>query len=298
MADTKRAIALGFFDGVHLGHGALLRRTSGIAAASGIEPSVLSFDTHPSAVVSGQAVPLICDAAARVDIIKRLYGIDSVIFIHFSEQTRNMPWDEFAATMKNELNAAQLIVGHDFRFGRGGEGSAEKLSAFCAENGMGCEVIAPVSVDGVIVSSTYIRTLIASGDMARANKFLGHPHILLGAVQVGYRLGRTIGAPTINMRFPEGVIIPRHGVYATKVHLTDSEHFAVTNIGVRPTVSGSEAVTAESYILDFDGDLYGHEVRVEFFEFVRPEMKFPDVEALKAQIQLDALTAREYFGAG
>ena len=307
--DIKRVIALGFFDGVHIGHSALLRRTTEVAASIGAEPSVLSFDTHPGTVVSGRPVPLICDAAARVDLIKRLHGITGVIFVHFNEETMNMPWDVFVASMKNELGASHLIAGHDFRFGRGGEGNAEKLSAFCAENGMGCDIVQPVSLDGAVVSSTRIRALIADGDMPAANALLGHPHILLGTVETGYRLGRTLGTPTINMRFSENVIVPRFGVYATKVYYEGGERLAVTNIGVRPTVGAGQAITAESFgsvkdrpaitvesfLLDFEGDLYGHEVRVEFFEFLRPEIKFPNLDALKDQIQRDASSARAYF---
>ena len=132
--------------------------------------------------------------------------------------------------------------------------------------------------------------------MERANAFLGHPHTLVDTVHYGYRLGTKMGTPTINMRFPDGVLVPRHGVYAARAILDDgSEHMAVTNVGVRPTVSGEDRVSVESYILDYSGNLYDRQVRIEFFHFIRPEMKFPSVDALKTQILRDAETTRAYF---
>ena len=295
--DIKRVIALGFFDGVHRGHVALIEKTKEIAREIGAVPSVMSFDNHPDNFVKEKQLLLINDAAARADIIERLFGIENIIFLHFDDRVMRMPWREFVGSMVRELDAAHLVVGYDFRFGHKGEGTVDRLKEFCAENGVGCDVISKVELDGVTVSSTYIRGLIASGEMEQAVKFLGHPHVLVDTVRYGYRLGRTIGAPTINMRFPEGVLIPAYGVYATKVILEDGEHMAVTNVGVRPTVGGVDAVSVESFILNFSGNLYGRQVRVEFYKFIRSEMKFDGVDSLKAQIRLDAETTREYFTA-
>ena len=293
---TKRVIALGFFDGIHIGHAALLRRTKERAAEIGATPSVLSFDVHPDTLVFGTDVPLINSAAGRADLIRRLFGIESVIFIHFDRTVMQMPWQEFVQTLIHEMDAAWVVVGHDFRFGWKGEGTADRLKDYCAEHGIGCDIIPAVTMDGRLVSSTYIRDLIASGDMETANRFLGHPHVLVDTVHYGYRLGTKMGTPTINMRFPAGVVVPRFGVYAAKVFLEDgSEHMAVTNVGVRPTVSGEDRVSVESFILDFSGNLYDHKVRVEFHAFLRPEQKFESVDALKAQILRDAEHTRAYF---
>ena len=293
---TKRVIALGFFDGIHIGHAALLRRTKERAAEIGATPSVLSFDVHPDTLVFGTDVPLINSAAGRADLIRRLFGIESVIFIHFDRTVMQMPWQEFVQTLIHEMDAAWVVVGHDFRFGWKGEGTADRLKDYCAEHGIGCDVIPAVTLDGRLVSSTYIRDLIASGDMETANRFLGHPHTLVDTVHYGYRLGTKMGTPTINMRFPASVVVPRFGVYAAKVFLEDgSEHMAVTNVGVRPTVSGEDRVSVESFILDFSGNLYDHKVRVEFHAFLRPEQKFESVDALKAQILRDAEHTRAYF---
>ncbi len=296
MAEIRRAIALGFFDGVHIGHGALLRKTQERAAETGAEPSVLSFDVHPDKLVFGKDVPLINSALGREEIIRRCYGIEDVVFIHFNRHTMQMPWQSFADTIIRELGLVWIVVGHDFCFGYRGEGTAEKLKAYCEERGIGCDVIEAVRLNGRIVSSTYIRTLIADGDMEEAARYLGHPHTLQDTVHSGYHLGTKLGAPTINMRFPDGVIVPRHGVYAAKVFLEDgSGHIAVANVGVRPTVSDGERVNVETHLLSFSGNLYGRQARVEFFRFLRPERKFTDYEALSAQIRHDADEAREYF---
>ena len=296
MAEIRRAIALGFFDGVHIGHGALLRKTTERARELGITPSVLSFDVHPDKVVFDKDVPLINSALSREEIIRRCYGIDDVIFIHFNKHIMHMPWQDFADTIIRELGLAWIVVGHDFCFGYRGEGTAEKLKAYCEDKGIGCDIIQAVTLDGRIVSSTYIRTLIADGDMEQAARYLGHPHTLQDTVHSGYHLGTKLGAPTINMSFPEGVIVPRHGVYAARVFLEDgSSHIAVANIGVRPTVSDGQRVNVESHLLEFNGNLYGRQARVEFYKFLRPERKFDDFEALSAQIRRDADEARTYF---
>lgn len=296
MGDRKRVIALGFFDGIHIGHAALLERTVQRAREIVATPSVLSFDIHPDTLVFGKEVPLINSAAGRADLIRRLFGIENVIFIHFDRRVMQMPWQEFVQTLIQEMDAAWVVVGHDFRFGWKGEGTAQRLQDYCADLGLGCDIIPAVTLEGRVVSSTYIRELIEEGEMERANQFLGHPHTLVDTVHYGYRLGTKMGTPTINMRFPDGVLVPRYGVYAARAILDDgSEHMAVTNVGVRPTVSGEDRVSVESYILDYSGNLYDRQVRIEFFRFIRPEMKFPSVDALKAQILKDAETTRAYF---
>lgn len=298
MSDIKRAIALGFFDGVHLGHAALMEKTKERAEELGAVPSVLSFDVHPDNLVFGKEVPLINSAAGREDIIKRCFGIDNVVFIHFNERVMRMPWTEFVDSLIADLNVCHIVVGHDFCFGYKGQGTAQKLKDYCAERNIGCDIIMPVTMDGKIISSTYIRTLIKDGKIEEANRYLGHPHSLADTVRSGYHLGTKMGAPTINMRFPQGVLVPKFGVYASKVYLEDNScYIAVTNIGVRPTVSEGNVVTVESHLLDYSGDLYGRQVRLEFYKFLRPEIKFANAEELFKQIKLDGVTAREYFNA-
>lgn len=296
MTDRKRAMALGFFDGVHIGHAALLDKTKQRAAEIDAMPSVLTFDVHPDTLVFNAEVPLINSAIGRKDIINRCFGIDNVVFIHFNQKVMHMDWREFIDELINELDIAWLVVGHDFCFGYKGLGTAPRLKEYCVEKGVGCDIIEPVCRDGIVVSSTEIRRLIQNGEIEKANEYLGHPHMLSDTVRSGYHLGTKMGTPTINMKIPEGVIIPRHGVYAAKVILDDgSEHISVTNVGVRPTVSDAGAVSVESFILDFDGNLYDKQARVEFFSFLREERKFDDISSLGEQIKRDAEEARAYF---
>lgn len=298
MEDTKRVIALGFFDGVHIGHGELLKRTKERAAEQNAMPSVLSFDVHPDTLVFGKEVPLINSAIGREEIIRRCYGIENVVFIHFNRRVMQMDWRDFLEDLIRDLQICHIVVGHDFCFGYKGQGTAVRLQEYCAEHGLGCDVIPPVMLDGQIVSSTHIRELIAAGEIEQANRWLGHPHTLADTVHSGYHLGRKLGTPTINMFFPHGVIVPRHGVYATKVYLENGEaYIAVTNVGVRPTVSQDDRVSVESHLLDYSGNLYGRQARVEFYAFLRDETKFSDYAALSEQIHKDAETARAYFAA-
>lgn len=296
MAEIKRAIALGFFDGVHRGHGELLKKTSQRAEEIGAIPSVLSFDVHPDTLVFNKTVPLINSAIGRQEIIKRCYGIENVVFIHFNRRVMQMYWVDFIDNLIDELNIGWIVVGHDFCFGYKGEGTAARLKNYCEERGIGCDIISALSIDDIIVSSTYIRELIAAGEIERANEFLGHPHTLSDTVHSGYHLGTKMGTPTINMYFPDGVLVPRHGVYATRVFLDHGMSYcAVSNVGVRPTVGENNRINVESYLLDYSGNLYGRQVRLEFLSFIRPEEKFESVDELGAQIKRDAQIARAYF---
>ena len=291
----KRVIALGFFDGVHLGHQALMKQTRERAAELGAVPSVISFDQHPDTLVRGEPVPLINSVAGRKELISRIGGIDDIIMIHFDERFMHTPWQEFLRIVKEELGAVHLVIGYDFCCGWRGEGTAERIARWCAENGLGCDAVGKVVLDGVTVSSTYIRSLVAGGEMEKADRYLGHPHVLIDTVGYGYRIGRQIGAPTINTRIPEGVIVPRHGVYATRVWLPDGARAAVTNIGVRPTFGEGNGLTVESNILDFSGDLYGAQIRLEFFAFLRDERRFESPEALREAIEKNIEQTRRYF---
>lgn len=293
--DRKKecVLALGFFDGVHLGHAALLKRTAERAAELGITPAVMTFDNHPDALVRGEPVELINSAQDRALLIRTLFGIDRVEVFHFDRETMRTPWQDFLDTVRAEYGAVHLTVGYDFRFGWRGDGDPEKLRDYCSTHGLGCDVIDKVMLDGVTVSSTLLRSLLSRGDMRAALRFMGHPHVLTGTVLHGRQLGRRIGVPTANMIFSPGVLIPPHGVYAAHVRLAEGVFPAVTNIGIRPTTGISPEVTAESHILGFDGDLYGKTVTVEFYEYIRPEIRFDDLDALSAQISKDCQRALE-----
>ncbi|WP_294515560.1 riboflavin biosynthesis protein RibF [uncultured Intestinimonas sp.] len=296
MNETKRAIALGFFDGVHVGHGALLSRVGEVSAQQGLIPTAFTFDAHPGSRITGAVTPLINSPADRADLMRRCYGIQEVIVAHFDSMMR-MDWRDFVTEyLVKEHGAAHVVAGHDFHFGYKGEGNPQRLQELCAQLGVGCNIIPKIELEGITVSSTYIRTLIAQGEMERAMEFLGHPHVLTDRVSHGKKLGSTLGFPTVNLHFPEGVLVPAHGVYATRVWFENGDSRpAVTNIGVRPTVDDGDKVSVEGYILDFSGDLYGQTIRMEFYKKLRGERKFPSLEALREEVMRNAQETRDFF---
>ena len=296
MNETKRAIALGFFDGVHVGHGALLSRVGEVSTQKGLIPTAFTFDAHPGSRITGAVTPLINSPADRADLMRRCYGIKEVIVAHFDSMMR-MDWRAFVTDyLVQEHHTAHIVAGHDFHFGYKGEGNPRRLRDLCRELGVGCDIIPKVELDGITVSSTYIRTLLAQGEMERADRFLGHPHVLTDTVSHGKRLGSALGFPTVNLRFQPGVLVPAHGVYATRVYFENGESRpAVTNVGVRPTVDDQGAVNVEGFILDFDGNLYGQTIRMEFYQYLRGERKFPSLEALRAEVLRNADQTRSYF---
>ena len=293
----ERVIALGFFDGVHLGHGALLRRAAEEAKKRGCESAVFTFDRPPKEVITGIPCPLINSPEDRAELVKRLYGIDEMIMVPFDDEMRTTPWDRFVTDiLVGRCGAVHLVAGHDHHFGHKNQGSPELLREKCAELGLGCDIIPAVTIGGVTVSSTHIRKLLEEGDVETARAFLGHPHVLTQTVGHGRQLGRTIGIPTANLVAPPHVLLPKRGVYAAKITLPDGRAFGgVTNVGVRPTVNNGQDVTVEPWILDFDGDLYGQAIRVEFYRRLRDERKFESLDALRSQIETDAVKTREAY---
>ena len=293
----ERVIALGFFDGVHLGHGALLRRAAEEAKKRGCESAVFTFDRPPKEVITGVPCPLINSPEDRAALVKRLYGIDEMLMVPFDDEMRTTPWDRFVTDiLVGRYGAVHLVAGHDHHFGHKNRGSPELLKEKCAELDLGCDIIPAVTIGGVTVSSTHIRKLLEEGDVETARAFLGHPHVLTQTVGHGRQLGRTIGIPTANLVAPPHVLLPRRGVYAAKITLPDGRAFGgVTNVGVRPTVNNGQDVTVEPWILDFDGDLYGQAIRVEFYRRLRDERKFDSLAALRSQIETDAVKTREAY---
>ena len=289
---TKTIYALGFFDGVHIGHGALLKACRELATQHGCKAGVVTFDAHPQTVVGGNAPGLICSASDREQLFRKKYHMDNVVTLPFDENLRSKPWQDFLAMLQQEYGAAGFVCGTDFRFGNWGQGNAKLLAQYCVQREFPFAEIQEQLLDGIRVSSTYIRRQIETGDMATAVRFLGHPHILTGTVVPGKQLGRTLGIPTANLQLPENLAIPRFGVYACRVQIDGIFYPAVTNIGIRPTVSGT-GITVEPWILDYSGDLYGQEITLEFFHFLRPEQKFPSLEALKQEIYANANQARD-----
>ena len=295
----RRVIALGFFDGVHLGHGALLRSVVEKARELDATASAFTFDRSPTAAITGQAVPLLSSVEDRGWLMRACYGIQEVIVSNFEGMMR-MDWRDFITEyLIKELGAVHVVAGHDFHFGYMGKGNPQRLQEVCAQLGIGCDIIGKVELEEITISSTYIRTLIAQGEMDRAVEFLGHPHVLTNRVTHGKKIGSSsLGFPTVNLHIPPPVIVPAFGVYATQVAVAGQRYAAVTNVGVRPTVQDNDGrVTVEGFILDFHGDLYGQTLRMEFYHRLRGEQKFPSLQALADEIRRNAQQTRDYFTA-
>lgn len=295
MGEKKRVIALGFFDGVHLGHQALLRCAVERAAQMDLSSAVFTFDRSPKEFVTGTKVPLLTTTEERSATIQRLFPVETVIVEPFDEQMMTMPWVDFVLMLAQKYRAGWLVAGHDFRFGHKNAGTPALLCKKAAQLGMGCDIIPAVTQDGVNVSSTLIRTLLREGEVERARQLMGHPYTITGQVLHGKGLGRTIGAPTLNVIPADGLLIPAYGVYAARVSVDGRQYEAVTNVGVRPTVDENGGVTVESHLLDVSEQLYGRECRVEFLKLLRSEQKFSDLGQLQAQITRDVAAAREVF---
>ena len=292
MDQNKRIFALGFFDGVHLGHQALLRECVRLVGVAGCETAAITFESHPLSLFRADVPPLLTTLPDRIRLLQR-YGIGKVCPFPVTEAVMSTPWQDFLEQLMAQ-GAAGFVCGDDFRFGSRGEGDAQKLRQFCRERGLPCVIVPEQTLDGVRISSSYIRRQIETGDMATAVRFLGHGHMLTGTVVTGRRLGHKLGFPTANIELPEGVIVPRHGVYACRAFVGRKGYLAVCNVGSRPTVEGHQ-IRTETWLLDFEGDLYGQAVTLEFLYFLRPEQRFQSVDALKKAVLEDAENTRKFF---
>ena len=290
--NERRVIALGFFDGVHIGHGALLKKTCERATELGAIPAAMSFDTHPDTLVFGTPTELLNTMDERKQLMQSLYGIEDVIFCHFDKAMMNMDWEAFVEDyLVRELHACHLVCGHDYHFGARGFGNAERLTEKCRALGLGCDVIGEVKLDGVTVSSTYLRRLLKEGRMEEAVRFLGHGHIISGIVQHGDSRGHTLGLPTANLALDAYLLVPAFGVYGGWADAGELGRFpAAVNLGVHPTVHELPRPVAEASLLGFDGDLYGRFLRLELLFQVRPEQRFSSLPELTAQIARDQQT--------
>lgn len=294
MGMNKVIYALGFFDGVHIGHAALLTACRSLAAEHDCGAGVVTFGAHPDGLVLGNAPRLINTPEDRERLLREEFHMDTVVTLPFDEKMRSMDWADFLKMLRQEYGAAGFVCGEDFRFGFKGQGNATVLSWYCRQEDLPCAVIPEQMIGDIRISSTYIRQQLEDGDMATAVRFLGHPHILTGTVVHGRKLGRTLGIPTANLRLPEGIVTPKFGVYACSTEIDGVVYPAVTNIGNRPTVNGHHT-TVEPWILDYSGDLYDREITLRFHYFIRPEMKFDSLEALQAEIFRNAEETRQYL---
>ena len=285
------AVALGVFDGVHLGHRAILGAAVAHARASGAPALACTFDPNPLEVLQPDRAPLpITTLDERLELIAAC-GVDGTIVLTFTRELAAVEPEAFVKDVLVErLAARQVVVGFNHRFGRGARGDAALLRELGARMGFAVDVIAPLAVDGVPVSSTSIRTALGRGDVEAAARMLGRPYTLPGTVVAGAGRGRTLGFPTANVA-PVRPVLVAPGVYACTFEVSGQPRRAVVNVGVRPTF-GEATLAVEAYLLDFSGDLYGQTVRLTFVSRVREERRFPSVDALRAQIADDVETAR------
>ena len=291
--NNRYIFALGFFDGVHLGHQALLRACRTLADSCACRAAAVTFASHPDTLVQGVTPRLINTMEDRAQLLKD-FGMDEVLVLPFDKKMQCMPWGDFLTLLREDYGAEGLVCGHDFRFGNLGEGNAQLLANWCSEKGLPCAVVPELKLADTTVSSTHIRSLLEAGKLEEAETFLGHPHILSGEVISGRKLGRTLGIPTANLALPEEAVKLPHGVYACKAVVNAETYLAVTNIGSRPTVGGHR-ITVEPWLLDFSGNLYGKHLTLSFHRFLRGEVKFPSLDALKEEILKNAAETRKFF---
>ena len=284
-------VAVGSFDGVHLGHQAVLQKMVAAAKKADVRTAVLTFFPHPKRVIQQLTEPYYLGTLdERVALLANL-GIDLIITHPFNNKVRQTRAATFVEELCHYLDMRQLWGGN-FALGYQREGDIPFLRRLGTEKGYTVQQVeAMVMWQEERVSSSRVRRSLLEGDMAEVNGCLGRPYCVSGTVVEGKKLGRTIGFPTANVDFWDEQLLPSNGVYATYAWLGEERHLAATNVGVRPTVNGS-AVTVEAHLLDFDRDIYGRTLRLEFIDRIRPEMKFTGLEALKAQIQADVQQVR------
>lgn len=286
----KRVTAIGFFDGVHPGHAAVIKEAVAMAARLGASPAVVTFDRRPANLLFGEKSALISDHETKCRLIKDMFGIEDIINIPFDRALGDMSAEQFVGEyLIQRFQAVGASVGEDFRFGKGGLGNAELLGRYFPTS-----AVKTVLLDGAAVSSGRIRTLLERGEVFAANRLLGHPYTLCSEVRHGFGRGHKMDLPTANIALSEEMLRLPTGVYASALTVGSERRMAVTNFGHCPTFGGGD-YTVETHIPSFSGDIYGEKIKLEILGEIRPEMRFPSAEALVAQTALDIEKAREIF---
>ncbi|MBQ8836664.1 MAG: riboflavin biosynthesis protein RibF [Clostridia bacterium] len=282
------SIALGMFDGVHMGHRRIISAAKNKSTELEIPSSVLLFSRSP------KNASVLLPLRDRLREIEKL-GIDTVYVYDFEEISGLTPEEFVQNELCEKLGAKAVFAGYNYRFGKGAAGSADTLASLCADLDIFCGITEEVDYLGESVSSSRIRALLADGDVETANKLLTYPYYLTSEVLHGKELGRKLGLPTINQHFDREHAPMAHGIYYTKTIIDGRAYISVSNLGVRPTVENTENTNLETHIIGFDGDLYGREVKVEFYGKGRDEKRFADVEELRREVERDCRRAIEFF---
>ena len=286
------AIALGNFDGLHRAHMKIIQSAVDYAKAHGIKSIVYMFREHPSNFIEGcTEVKYITPNLYKEEILKAT-DVDILFYDSFPQMEKKSP-EEFLDYLSHDFKVKFISAGFNFTFGYHASGSEAYLRSRCAELGIETDIIQREAYHGEVISSSRIRELIREGNVFLASRFLGRPYFVLGVVEHGRKLGTNLTFPTINSHVNEIALLPKNGVYITRTFIDGVLHKSITNIGIKPTIGG-EDLTVETYIIDYKGDLYGRNIKIDFLDRIRDERKFDSLEALKEQISRDVKTAAEY----
>jgi riboflavin kinase/FMN adenylyltransferase len=286
-------LTIGVFDGVHRGHQEIIRRLTSGAHAARAPAAVVTFWPHPATVLGGGRVRCLSTAEERAELLADL-GVDAVITHSFDAATANTSARDFVEHLHRRLDFGHLLIGYDFALGKGREGNAARLAEIGSDLGYRVDIVPALSDESGVVSSTEIRKLVATGDVAEAAALLGHPYSLHGAVVPGDGRGRGLGYPTANIDYPQEKILPLNGIYACWARIDGQRYLAAVNVGVRPQFHpDAHTPLVEAHVLDLDRQLYGEDLRLDFVQRLREEMRFPSVPALIEQISRDVQRTRD-----
>jgi riboflavin kinase / FMN adenylyltransferase len=288
-------LTLGVFDGLHLGHQEIMRTVVDRAKHAGAVPTAITFDPHPRAVLHAESAPPLLQTLDQRLANLEFLGIEQTIVVKFDRDFASQPAEDFLSDIiRDRLHAKEVYLGKGFAFGKDRGGNIDLLRAKAVELGFVADEVEEIQLRGRRISSSSIRKLLAEGRINLARRMLGRPYGVEGVIIRGNRRGHTIGFPTANLK-PHNRVIPKFGVYATATLIDGIWRKSITNIGVRPTFENDAEPSIETFVFDFDGDLYGNVLRVRFLHRIRDERKFNGIDELKAQIEKDTKRARNYF---
>jgi riboflavin kinase / FMN adenylyltransferase len=291
----KSVVTIGTFDGLHIGHTEIIDTLKSKAKELGLASVVITFYPHPRTIVATEfKLKLLTPLEEKKKLFEK-FGVDYLFIVSFTKEFSKKSYkDFFDEILVNSVNAKHLVIGYDHKFGKDRDGDINKLVEYTKDNSIGITVVGPKEIEDETVSSTKIRNALLSGDLATANKMLGRYYFLDGIVVEGANRGRTLGFPTANLGLKEdNKLVPCNGVYLVNVKVQNSTHFGVANIGLRPTFNHVREPIVEVFILDFNDDIYGRNISVEFIKRIRDEKKFSSKEELEKNIKLDVENARK-----
>jgi len=290
-------VSMGTFDGVHLGHQALLRHLVARSKQISGEAVIITYYHHPLETIHNKTFPYLLTERDKKENLLKSFGVDCVLYLNFNEKMSQMsPRSFIEEIITGEVNARELIVGHDTHFGKDRVGNHQLLQEIAADRDLNIDIFPPVKIGNRIVSSSIIRDFVREGNMEQVKKHLGRSYSISGIVKTGHKIGRGLGFPTINIRPSDNnKLIPALGVYLCEIMIERDHYFGLTNVGYSPTIKNTGILEVETHLIDFSGDLYGKEVEVYFNRKLRDELLFESKEELINEINNDMTAARKYF---